>query len=337
MKESKKPSRPEKVLVVDDHLDSMNLLLNILTIQGYEVEQCSQGDSVLELVEEKAPDIILMDICMPEMNGLEVCQRLKANSDTQDIPIIFISALGETDSKLQAFKCGGNDYITKPFQIDEVVARVNNQLQNSRLKFKLKAQNVLLEQELLKRQLIEKKLLALNQRLNKLAAIDGLTQIANRRTFDECLTKEWQRGQRERHPLAVILGDIDYFKLYNDSLGHQPGDNCLKQVAQAISSVVKRPADLVARYGGEEFAIILPQTIGENALQLAETIRLQVKELCLLHPQSAVSDYVSLSLGVACLIPQTKYTKQQLVVAADEALYQAKKLGRDRAILAAIK
>lgn len=168
------------------------------------------------------------------------------------------------------------------------------------------------------------------------AKLDGLTQIANRRIFDEFLTREWQRGQREKHTLSLILCDIDYFKLYNDSLGHQSGDLCLKKVAQTILNTVNRPADLVARYGGEEFAVILPQTPAKNALQVAETIRLQVKQLYLSHPESLVSDYISLSLGVTSIVPQPKYTKKQLLITADKALYQAKKQGRDRAVLATI-
>ncbi len=328
--------RSAKILIVDDCLDNLELLSTILIVHGYEIEQTDRGNLVLEAAKVQSPDLILMDISMPEMDGFQVCQRLKAEPDTQDIPIIFVSALKETNSKIKAFEYGGNDYITKPFQVEEVIARVSNQLQINRLKLELKAKNARLEQELLKRQSIEKELLNLNQQLRKLAALDGLTQIANRRVFDECLTREWQRGQREKATLSLILCDIDYFKLYNDSFGHQAGDLCLKKVAQAILNTVNRPADLVARYGGEEFAVILPQTPAKNALQVAETIRLQIKQLYLSHPESLVSDYISLSLGVTCIIPQAKYTKKQLLIAADKALYQAKKQGRDRAILTII-
>ncbi|HEY9767326.1 MAG TPA: diguanylate cyclase [Coleofasciculaceae cyanobacterium] len=328
--------RSAKILIVDDCLDNLELLSTILIIHGYEIEQTNHGNLVLETAKVKSPDLILMDISMPEMDGFQVCQRLKAEPDTQDIPIIFISALTETNNKIKAFEYGGNDYITKPFQVEEVIARVSNQLQINRLKLELKAKNARLEQELLKRQSIEKELLNLNQQLSKLAALDGLTQIANRRVFDECLTREWQRGQREKATLSLILCDVDYFKLYNDSFGHQAGDLCLKKVAQAILNTVNRPADLVARYGGEEFAIILPQTPAKNALQVAETIRFQVKQLYLSHPESLVNNYISLSLGVTCIVPQAKYSKKQLLVAADKALYQAKKQGRDRAILTII-
>ena len=337
MTAQEEPFKPGKILVVDDHPNNIELLTVILTLQGYSVEKAEQGNAAIKSAMARPPDIILLDISQSEIDSFTVCQKLKGNPHTQDIPIIFISSLNETNYKLKAFKFGASDYITKPFQVEEVIARINNHLQINRLKRELKAKNAHLERELLKRQLVEKKLLNLNQQLGKLAAVDGLTQVANRRIFDEFLTREWQRGQREKHPLALILCDIDFFKFYNDNLGHQAGDFCLRQVAQAITKTVKRPADLVARYGGEEFAVILPQTVGQNALQVAETIRLHVKHLSLPHPKSAVGDYVFLSLGIASLIPQAKYSQKQLIIAADQALYQAKKQGRDRSILATIE
>ena len=328
-----KPQKKETILVVDDHADNTELLSIMLTLRGYEVEQSNQGSRAIEIAKARPPDLILLDVSMPEMSGFEACQKLKADPNTIDIPIIFISGLDKASDKIKAFEYGGNDYITKPFQVEEVIARVRNQLQISRLKTELQAKNTRLEQELLKRELVEKRLIELNQQLSKLATLDGLTQLANRRKFDEFLSREWQRGKREQHCISLILCDIDYFKLYNDSFGHQSGDFCLQKVAQAIVSTVKRPADLVARYGGEEFAVILPQTPAINALQVAEKIRLRVKHLNLCHPKSLVSDRVSLSLGVTCTVPHSRYTEDRLLVTADRALYQAKEQGRDRAIL----
>jgi diguanylate cyclase (GGDEF)-like protein len=322
-----------KILVVDDQPDNVELLATILTIQGYEVQKSSCGIEAIELVKTNPPDMILLDISMPEVNGFEVCRTLKSDRYTQDIPIIFISALQEAQDKTQAFNFGGNDYIAKPFQIEEVIVRVKNQLKISRLQQALKAKNLQLEHQNRQLQAAEERLLLLNQKLNQLATLDGLTQIANRYRFDEFLNREWQRGKREQFPLSLILCDIDYFKLYNDRFGHQEGDICLTKVAQTISKTVQRPADLVARYGGEEFAIILPQTPAKSALQVAEKIRLQVKSLVISHPDSLVSDYVTLSLGVSCVIPNSQYQKQQLLLEADRALYQAKKTGRDRSML----
>lgn len=337
MTEKEEPSKIGTILVVDDRPDNIELLTVILTLQGYDIEQTDRGSLAIESATVRPPEIILLDVGLPDMHGFEVCQKLQAEPNTKDIPIIIISAFDETELKIKAFEYGASDYITKPFQIEEVIARINSQLQISRLKSELKAKNARLERELLKRKLAEKKLIDLNQQLGKLAAIDGLTQVANRRIFDGVLAREWQRGRREQHALALILCDIDYFKPYNDNLGHQSGDLCLRQVAQAITKTVKRPADLVARYGGEEFAIILPQTLAQNALQVAESIRLQIKHLAIPHPKSAVGDCVTLSLGVTSLIPKSGYTKKQLLVTADKALYQAKKYGRDRSVLMTVE
>ena len=330
------PSEKAKILIVDDRPDNLELLSVICSFQGYEVTKSDRGKSAIELAKRERPHLILLDISMPEMDGYTVCQILKSDSATKDIPIIFISVLKEIENKTQAFKFGGNDYITKPFQIEDVLLRVETQLKFYQVQTELKEKNQQLAREIQDRQTAETKLLKLNHKLSKLATLDSLTNIANRHYFDEMLNKEWQRGRIESSPLGLILCDIDHFKLYNDCLGHQAGDICLKQVAQAISETVRHSGDLAARYGGEEFAIILPQTTPENALIVAENIRLQIKELNIPHPHSTVSDRVSLSLGVSCVIPNPATTKQQLLVAADKALYQAKNAGRDRAILNSI-
>ncbi|MEM8831203.1 MAG: diguanylate cyclase [Cyanobacteria bacterium P01_G01_bin.19] len=304
------------ILIVDDCLDNVELLATILVNCGYKVLTSDRGTLAIEQAKNDTPDLILLDICMPELNGLEFCQILKEDPRTQNIPIIFLSALQETETKAQAFKLGGDDYITKPFNIEEVLIRVENQLKKYRWQSELKAHNIRLEQE--------------NLQLNRLATVDSLTNIANRHYFEEFLSREWYRGIREQFSLSLILADIDYFKLYNDRFGHRAGDLCLQKVAGAISNTIKRPADLVARYGGEEFAIILPQTPANNALHLAEKIRLEVKRLNLAHPESCTADIVSLSLGVASVVPSPKYTIEQLIVTADKALYRAKKQGRDR-------
>jgi diguanylate cyclase (GGDEF)-like protein/PAS domain S-box-containing protein len=169
-----------------------------------------------------------------------------------------------------------------------------------------------------------------NQELEALAVLDGLTKIANRRKFDQYLEGEWKRLTRERSPLSLILCDLDYFKLYNDTYGHQAGDRCLQEVAQAISKVIKRPADLVARYGGEEFAVILPNTDAGGAKYLARQIRLHIEALKIPHINSSVDLYVTLSLGVASCIPNGGLGFYALVAAADKGLYQAKELGRNQ-------
>ena len=181
---------------------------------------------------------------------------------------------------------------------------------------------------------MELELQSANEKLQRIANIDGLTQIANRRRFDDYLLVEWQRHQREAMPLSLLLMDIDYFKNYNDFYGHQQGDNCLIQVAQTLAKVARRATDLVARYGGEEFAVILPNTNLQDALKVGEAIREVIAALKIPHNQSEISDQITLSLGIASMIPTPNHPLEDLIKNADHALYSAKSRGRDRIYLA---
>jgi len=323
------------ILLIDDMPENLKLLTESLSKVGYRVRSAISGSRGLKTAKSNHPDLIILDIKMPEMDGYEVCQAFKADPDLCDLPILFVSALDETFDKLKAFQVGGVDYITKPIQIEEVVARVEAHLT-------IQKQQRILQAEIAKRKQIElalqeanRQLQAANHKLEWLANIDGLTQIANRRCFDNYLTVEWQRHLREQQFLALILIDIDYFKLYNDCYGHQRGDDCLIQLAQTIAKILQRPTDLVARYGGEEFAVILPNTSSEGALIIAEKIRQMLALLRIPHAQSKVSQYVTLSLGVASLISNHDLSPEDLIAQADQALYQAKNQGRDRVILSA--
>lgn len=333
----------EDILVIDDKPENLRLLSIMLDRQGYEVRKAINGKLGLRAAQTISPDIILLDINMPEMDGYQVCQALKADPNTCKIPVIFISALDEVLDKVKAFKIGGNDYITKPFQIEEVSARIENQLSIRRLqmqleqqKQELEAKNIQLQKQIRYRSIAEDKMLVLNQKLQVLANIDSLTQIPNRHRFKEFFQREWQRMNQQKSPLAVILCDIDYFKKYNDSFGHQAGDNCLQKVARAISDAVQNPSDLVARYGGEEFVVILPNTEGYGALKVAEAIRQNVERLQLDHSQSNISKFVTLSLGVAYLVPNQDNSQELLLANADQALYEAKQKGRNQAILKSV-
>ena len=333
----------EDILVIDDRPENLRLFSVMLNRQGYEVRKAINGKLGLRAALTVPPDIILLDINMPEMDGYQVCQELKANEITCHIPVIFISALDEVLDIVKAFKVGGNDYITIPFQIEEVLVRIENQLSIRRLQIQLEKQkqelqekNIQLQRQIHYRSLAENEMLVINQKLQILANIDSLTQIPNRHRFKEFFNQEWRRMSREQSPLAVILCDIDYFKNYNDDLGHQAGDNCLRKVAQAISDVVQRAADLVARYGGEEFVVILPNTEESGALKVADTIRQNVEKLQLEHSQSSISNFVTLSLGVACTIPNENNSQELLLDTADKALYQAKQQGRNQAVFKSI-
>jgi diguanylate cyclase (GGDEF)-like protein len=310
------------ILIVDDITENLRLLSTMLDKQGYEVLTVTNGEMALKTVFNKVPDLILLDIMMPEMDGYQVCQALKSNEVTNDIPVIFLSALNDIFDKVKAFEYGAVDYITKPFEEEEVFMRIRNQLI-------LKKQKILLQKEIEKRQKIERLLIHANKNLEKIANLDALTGIANRRFFNEILSQEWQRCNRENTFLALILCDLDYFKNYNDYYGHQKGDECLKSFAQIINSCVKRAADLVARYGGEEFAVILPNTNLEGAKEVGELIRNHLNTARLLHEKSAISDYLTVSLGVVSMIPDSDFTPENLIKFADEALYQAKNNGRN--------
>lgn len=491
-----------EILLVDDQPDTLRLLSIMLNSQGYRVNRVASGSAALKEVRRSTPDLILLDIRMAGMDGYEVCQRLKANDATQDIPIIFLSALNDTLDKVKAFNVGGVDYVTKPFEFAEVLARVENQIQICLLRRQLQDKNEELQEEIHRRKQSEKtlvnqaqkeqalnrviqeihksmdldtvfftaiseigkllhldfatimnyspqqhiwlpvaeyrqstdaeshlyaslpdegnpitaklksgemicldnagllkdnihstlakrstgswlivplevnhqvwgslsllrrqpspwqeaevksaealasqlaiaiqqaelyqKLQEANYELERLATLDGLTQVANRRNFDQYLEAEWREARREQSALAIILCDVDHFKNYNDTYGHLAGDDCLKAVAGALSQVVKRPDDLVARYGGEELAVVLPRTDLTGAAHIAEAIRRQVYNLQIAHSDSTAADVVTLSLGVASFIPKPEQTGQDLINQADKALYQAKEAGRNRLAL----
>jgi diguanylate cyclase (GGDEF)-like protein len=488
------------ILVVDDHPDNLRTLSTILSQHGFKVRLAISGAVAIETIHSQPPDLILLDIRMPELDGYDVCAVLKASQSTCKIPIIFLSALDSPANKVKAFELGGADYVTKPFQAEEVLARVKNQLIIRQQQQQLTEQNHQLHRELCDRQqaqaetelllntiqavseapdlsaalqatlsniraaidwdyceawtiaeddttlqlaqvcynlkdwqmvqfhqlgttcrfaygvglpgqiwaaqqpewlasisqaaspsfcqtqraiaaglktvfgvpiVLEKQVLAIllffnrtfkpfdpqllklvngialhlgisiqhkqaekalrqaNQELYRLATLDGLTQLANRRRFDAYLMTEWKRSRREQLPLTLLLCDIDYFKRYNDHYGHQAGDGCLKQVAQVLHQSIKRPADLAARYGGEEFALILPNTPIKGALHVAKRIRRTVAKLKILHEHSCVSHWITLSIGIASWIPEQSSSPETLIAAADHALYAAKAAGRN--------
>ncbi|OWY69155.1 diguanylate cyclase response regulator [cyanobacterium TDX16] len=303
------------ILIVDDNPTNLSVLSHTLKSAGFNIRVAMDGESAIELVNCEPPDLILLDVQMEAPDGFETCSRLKANPATEKIPIIFITALAEPQAKIKGFAVGAVDYITKPFYEAEVIARVTVHLQLSFLTRKVTEQAIALQKA--------------NQELQSLIYIDSLTQIANRRQFDTCIEREWRRLAREQAPLALILCDVDYFKKYNDCYGHIAGDICLQNIAKALMRAVTRPADLVARYGGEEFGIILPNTNTEGAIRVAERIQAEIEQLQILHSQSEVSAYVTVSLGISSQIPHREMSTEKSIAAADRALYCAKQQGRN--------
>ncbi len=291
-----------KILIVDDVSTNIKILGQAMR-QEYDISIGINGQKALEIaVSEHPPDLILLDIMMPGMDGYEVCQRLKNDPKTRDIPVIFITTKDEIEDETKGLGLGAVDYIVKPFRLPIVLARVRTHL-------------------ILKRK---------TDLLESLVSIDGLTEIPNRRRFDEMLDHEWRRTMRVAAPLSMIMMDIDFFKNFNDNYGHAVGDECLRKVAHTLEYSIKRASDFVARYGGEEFAAILPETTIEAALTIAERIRSNVENLAIPHAFSHVSEHVTLSLGAATLIPTGAMAPNNLIEAADKALYKAKEAGRNR-------
>ncbi|HHP7231236.1 MAG TPA: diguanylate cyclase domain-containing protein [Xenococcaceae cyanobacterium] len=450
----------ENILVVDDSPDHLRLLSSMLVKRGYHVNCVTDGEMALYAIKASLPDLVILDIVVPIIDGYRICQAIKAHERTRHIPIVFVSSLDSEVDKVKAFQVGGADYLTKPFFLDEAFLRIEAQLNICRQQkqFQRSLQKHLQERKSIEQELNQSRTLlagVLNSSLDGVAAfeairdshgkivdfrwivinpvaamtvgetreslagkllfeqlpghlfdglfdvfvqvvencivfdkehyyhsegswfhivavklgdgfamtfrditekkqmeihlqkannelqyqanIDSLTQVANRRRFDEYIAQEWARCAREQQYLSVILCDVDYFKFYNDAYGHQAGDECLFQVAQGMNLAVKRPADVVFRYGGEEFAVILPFTQGDGALKVAEDIREEIQKLKITHDLSQVSHHVTLSLGVSSIIPNSKFSVDYLIAAADRALYEAKSLGRDRVAYKAIE
>lgn len=311
------------VLIVDDTPSNLQFLFAYLENKGYRVFVAQQGEQALTIAESICPDLILLDILMPGMSGFEVCQELKARQTTQEIPIIFLTALSEPSNKVQGFESGGVDYVTKPIAPDELLARIQTHLALRKAQRQLKERNEKLDR-------LSQELVIANRKLQELSFSDSLTNTFNRRHFEAQLNQDWNRLVRYPDSLSVILCDVDCFKAYNDTYGHPAGDRCLQQVAGAIVGTVKRPSDWVARYGGEEFIVVLPRTPIRGALKIAQAIRSQVKALAIPHAGSSACSVVTLSLGVVSAVPTQTTSPLLLVKGADKALYQAKQRGRDR-------
>ncbi|GLS91720.1 diguanylate cyclase response regulator [Psychromonas marina] len=310
------------ILIVDDNPENIQFLGNLLVQQQYELGVALNGIEALKFIEHRLPDLILLDIMMPNMGGFEVCKHLKHSSLTNNIPVIFISAKVETEDIIQGLEMGGVDYVKKPFNSAELLLRVKTHLE-------LKFNRETLEKEILKRIDIQKALEKANNELQQLSNLDGLTKIANRRRFDIAIKEEGDRAKRENMPLSLIMCDVDHFKIYNDTYGHQMGDTCLQKIAEVISVACQRPGDIAARYGGEEFAIILPNTDPIGALNIADTINNALTLLNIKHNQSPVAPFVTISMGIATLVTSGEVVIDRFIHRADKALYCAKKRGRN--------
>lgn len=294
-------ARKPNVLIVDDQPLNIRILYETLR-DDCTCFMATNGTKALAHCRETPPDLILLDVMLPDISGHEVCRQLKADYTTEGIPIIFITGQLDAADELKGFELGAVDFIRKPVNPVITRARVRTQLT-------------------LKRQA---------DLLRSMAGEDSLTGVANRRRFDEELAVSWLQCSRDRQPLSLILMDIDHFKRFNDRYGHPAGDDCLRRVAQAARACARRPRDLVARYGGEEFACILPDTDLKGGLAVASAILAAVQALRIEHRGYGLGGVVTLSLGVACVVPE-EGKAAELVAAADRQLYDAKAAGRARA------
>jgi len=295
-------SKQQTILIVDDAKENINILAELLR-PDFKIRAATSGEKALEIAfSDNPPDLILLDVIMPEMDGYEVCTKLKASSQTKDIPVIFVTGKVSEEDEIYGFNLGAIDYITKPFSPVIIKARVHTHAELKRYR----------------------------DYLEGISYLDALTGIANRRSFNDYLDSTWNFSEREPSPISMILMDIDHFKQFNDNYGHQAGDECLVQIARALSETIVRKSDFVARFGGEEFVCILPNTSLDNAAVIAEKLRLSIIALQIPHAFSSAENIIAISLGVATIIPERNSSCEALIKTADEALYRSKKSGRNK-------
>lgn len=290
-----------KLLVVDDQAINIQVMYRCFA-GDYQVFMATDGEHALNICHSNPPDLILLDVVMPGLDGYEVCKRLKADAATSHIPVIFVTSHTDPAQETHGLSLGAIDFIAKPINPDVVRARVKTHLT---LKFQ-------------------------SDLLRRLVFLDGLTGVFNRRYFDQQLSTEWARSTRTQSPLSLILLDVDFFKLFNDRYGHQAGDDALRLVSAALKTVLRRPADLVARYGGEEFACVLPETAYDDALVIAHELERKIRDLAVPHQSSSVADVITISVGLATRMGNAEGDVRSLISLADNLLYKAKHTGRAR-------
>jgi two-component system chemotaxis family response regulator WspR len=315
------------VLLVDDQVMVGEAVRRMLASEAnIDYHYCANPDEALRVAEITRPTVILQDLVMPGVDGLTLVRQYRATPATRDTPVIVLSTKEEPAIKSAAFAQGANDYLVKLPDSIELIARLRYH-SRSYLKLLLRdeAYRALRESQ--------QKLLEANLELQRLTNSDGLTGLANRRYFDEYLNAEWQRARHQQIQFSVLMIDVDNFKHYNDTYGHVAGDAVLKRVAETIQTAAGRPSDLAARFGGEEFVMLLPFTPPGGALLLAEKARRAVEALAIPCAPSAIGQVVTISIGGATLIPERDDAALKLIDAADRALYQAKRLGKNRVVI----
>lgn len=322
------PARSIMVLLVDDQPLIGEAVRRALHEEPeIDFHYCSNAQSALDVAREVQPTVILQDLVMPAVSGLDLVREYRSDPRTRDIPIIVLSTKEEATVKSEAFRLGANDYLVKLPDRIELIARIRyhsaaylSQIQRDEAYRALRKS--------------QQELMEMNLELQRLTNVDGLTGLSNRRYFDEYLETEWRQALRNAEPLSLLLIDIDHFKQYNDTYGHLAGDEVLKAVGQVLRQTFRRPRDLAVRMGGEEFVVVLPQTPSEDVLGLAEKAARAVEALNIEHRASSAADHVTISVGAATGLPDRDHQPLDLVEAADKAMYEAKQSGRNRAAMA---
>jgi len=289
------------ILIVDDEISNIEIM-NAVLEDDYEICFATSGQQALDIARTVQPDLILLDVLMPGIDGFEVCRQIKADIMLVDIPIIFTTGLGDTEDEMRGLSLGAIDYVTKPIQPAILRARVGNHVELKRLR----------------------------DQLATLAVTDALTGLSNRRHMERSLQAESARLTRTGEWMSVIMLDIDFFKQFNDTYGHPAGDRCIAMVGAALTRAVKRATDLPARYGGEEFVLVLPNTSPGGARLVAEKLRQTVLGLGIPHTAPVPDSYLTVSIGLATQTPSIGSHSRQLISAADKGLYQAKNGGRNQ-------
>jgi len=292
--------KKNSILIVDDEKSNLMVLTHLLA-QEYAIYTAKDGRDAISKAENLLPDLILLDIVMPEMSGFEVLATLKNSEKTQEIPVIFITGLDSGEDEEKGLVLNAADYISKPFRPAIVKLRIRNQIQ------------------------------IVNQlrTIERLSMIDQLTNIPNRRSFDNRLSMEWRRAIREKTPLSIFMIDVDKFKVYNDTYGHQQGDAVLRMVADIFMRTIRRPGDFASRWGGEEFAVLLPTTDMAGAMVVAKQILANVENADMACPDGGITK-VTVSIGVNSVFPNSGSSIDKFISGADDALYTAKETGRNR-------
>ncbi len=295
-----------QILVVDDSRTQRAIVCDYLSSLNCDIVQCASGDEALMVTAEKVPDLIILDVEMPGLSGFDTCKAIRGLLQEHWVPIIYLTGRNDPKDIVEGLHVGGDTYISKPVHPDVLSAIATAMLRLSS---------------------IQAELMSANKKLDEVAHYDVLTQIMNRRGYEEALDRYWKDHQRRKDCLTIMLMDIDHFKKYNDNYGHIQGDQCLREVAQTLKSALKRPVDILARYGGEEFVVLLPSTDLEGAKKVAERFITAMQQANIPHEYSDSQPFVSLSIGIA-QVQLSNETSKQALERADSALYQAKESGR---------